>query len=343
MSYAYLVASALALVATLSVSRLHDFVARRWIVTGSLGLLLGSVAVFAVADGAMFGVGIAMLASGAAVFSVCISLFTVENVNKAALTAHESRRMVYNGLAWMVGPVFAAWLSGSLGPLAPFVLSAVFAGVALVYFWSIRLGPPTAFNPRAAGPGIAQNVPRFFRQRYLRIAYAVTLVRGVFWAGLFIYAPMYVVEAGLPTWMAGLLLSTAAGLLLASPLVQRAAERRGTRHVVVRGFTVLTAALLSLAWIGEPAPIGVAVWFVAAAGGAMIDVVANIPFMRTVRPREQVEMTTVFSTWREVSSMVAPAIGAAVLLIGPFRLYYVVLAGCTLLTGVWATWLPRRV
>lgn len=342
-SYAYLAGSSLALVATLSVGRLHDHMPRRWIVSTSLALLLLSVFVFSVASGPMFGAGIAMLASGAAVFSVCVSLFTIEAIPRADLTAHESRRMLYNGWAWMIGPALATWMHGSVGRLAPFALAGVVVALAVTYFWSIRLGPSPAFTPNAKGPSIAGNVPRFFRQRNLRIAYAITLVRAVFWMGLFIYAPIYVVEAGLPVWVAGVLLSTAAGLLLASPLIRRSAEKRGTRHVVVLGYVVLTLALGALASLGAPAASGVALWFVAAIGGAMVDVMANVPFMRTVRPAEQVEMTTVFSTWREVSSMLAPAIGAGVLLVGSFRLYYLALATATLLTALWATRLPGDV
>ena len=341
-SYAYLIGSSLALVATLSVGRLHDVMPRRWIVSMSLLMLLSCIVVFAVSSGPIFGAGIAMLAVGAAVFSVCISLFTIENITQAELTGHESRRMLYNGWAWMTGPALAGWLHITVGPLVPFVFAASAIAVGLGYFWSIRLGPGTAFTPTASVPPIAHNVPRFFRQRHLRIAYAITLVRAMFWVGLFIYAPLYVVDAGLPVWIAGALLSTAAGLLLVSPLIRRMADRHGTRSVVVAGYLILTVALGALAGLGEPTPAGVFLWFVAAIGGATVDVMANVPFMRTVQGHEQVEMTTVFSTWREVSGMLAPALGAVVLLVGPFRLFYLVLAVCTALTALWTTALPRQ-
>lgn len=342
-SYAYLIGSSLALVATLSVGKLHDLIARRWIVSISMAMLIVAVAMFAVASGPLFGVGIALLAIAAAVFSVCISLFTMESIPRANLTGHESRRMLYNGWAWMVGPALAGWMHGSLGTVAPFALAAAAAGTGLVYFWSVRISPSMAFTPKASAPPIAKNIPRYFRQPNLRIAYAVTLVRSMFWVGLFIYSPIYVVDAGLPVWVAGALLSTAAGLLLASPLIRRAAEGRGTRSVVVGGYVVLSAALGALAWLGQPTPIGVALWFIAAGGGATVDVVANVPFMKTVDEEEKVAMTTVFSTWREVSAMLTPAIGAVVLLVGPFQLFYLALAACTAFTAWWCRSLPEDI
>ncbi len=74
-----------------------------------------------------------------------------------------------------------------------------------------------------------------------------------------------------------------------------------------------------------------------------IDVVNNIPFMRTVRPRQRVEMTTVFSTWREMSALLAPAIAAAILLIAPFWTFYLLLATLAFITAAVATHLPRRI
>lgn len=342
-SYAYLIGSGLALVATLNVGRLHSLMPRRWIVSMSMLMLLAGIVIFATASGPVFGAGIALLSIGAAVFSVCISLFTIENIPKIDLTGHESRRLVFNGGAWMAGPAMASWLYADVGRFVPFAISGSAIAAGLVYFWSIRLGPSTAFTPKASAPPIVHNIPRFFRQRHLRLAYAVTTVRAIFWFGLFIYSPHYVVDAGLPVWVAGVLLSTAAGLLLASPLIRRTAERRGTRHVVIGGYLIIALALATLAWIGEPTTAGVLVWFIAAIGGAMIDVVANIPFMRTVAHHEQMEMTTVFSTWREVSAMLAPGLGAVVLLVGPFRLFYLAVALGSLATALWSITLPREV
>jgi len=61
-----------------------------------------------------------------------------------------------------------------------------------------------------------------------------------------------------------------------------------------------------------------------------------------VRPRERVPMTGVFSTWREVSSLLAPAIAAACIALGSFRLFYLVLASLAIATAVASTTLPRR-
>lgn len=341
-SYAYLGGSILALVATLNVGRLDNMMARRWIVTLSMALLATASVVLTFADGPLFVLGLGLLASEASIFSVTLSLYILDNIERRHLGFNEARRMVRNGWAWAIGPVLAVWLWSRYGRGVPLSLSIAFSGLALWYFWVMRLGPTQTFTPKSIAPSPLQNIPRFFRQRYLRIAYAVTLTRGLFWASLFIYAPLYVIEAGLPVWMAGAFLSTVASLLMLSPFVHRLSGRFGARAVIVSGFCSLGSSLIVLAALGEPKPIGVVVWVWAAAGASSIDVVNNVPFMRTVRPRQRVEMTTVFSTWREVSSLLAPAIAAATLAVAPFWTFYLVLAAFAFLAAVTATHLPRR-
>jgi len=187
-----------------------------------------------------------------------------------------------------------------------------------------------------------RNIARFFSQRHLRIAYAITTTRAVFWAALFVYGPIYIVEAGLPTWTAGVFLSVASSMLFIGPLVDRSARRFGTRQIIVAALVLMAAGMIGLALIGDARPVGVALWLLGAVGGAALDVLGNIPFMRMVKPRERIAMTTVFSTWREVSFLIAPAVAAGSLAVGSFWLLYVVIAVMLLATAVAATYLPRR-
>ena len=74
-----------------------------------------------------------------------------------------------------------------------------------------------------------------------------------------------------------------------------------------------------------------------------MDVLANIPFMRLVRPRERTEMTMIYSTWRDGAQLLTPLLVSGLLLIAAFEVFYLLLA--TLLFGAaWAaSYLPRRI
>ncbi len=342
-SYAYFAGACFALLATLNVGTFESAVPRRWVVTGALGaLMLGAVLFMGVRNGAL-AIGIGLVATEAAIFSVCLSLYIMEYIDKRDLLRNESRRMVHNGVAWMIGPIAGVWILRNMADWVPFALSLSITLGTLGFFWVLRLGPhPALQTPRAPAPSPLRNVPRFFRQRYLRISYAITVTRGVFWAAFFIYVPIYVVESGIAAFWTGIIFTVVAAMLLLSPFVERSTERHSTRVVVIVAFCIIGTGMSVLAALGDSRAIGLPIWLFAATGAVALDVLGNLPFMRTVKPRERLPMTTVFSSWREVSSLLAPGLAAVVLLVAPFWAYYAVIAGLCFVTAVFASFLPRR-
>lgn len=342
-SNAYFAGSCLALLATLNVGRFESWMPRRWVVTAALTGAVAANVLVITTDGPLLALAVALVNTQSAIFAVAISLFIMDYIGKRELARNESRRMVHNGVAWMVGPLLTITLYTEVAPWASFAASATVSLSALAYFWVIRLGPnPALAAPKSKAPSPLANIPRYFRQRYLRIAYCITLSRGVFWAALFVYAPLYILEADLPEKMTGGIVSIVAGLLLLSPLVLRVVDRTSTRAVIVVGFLLIAGSMAALALIGDARPIGLVFWITGAWGASWLDVVGNIPFMRTVKPRERTAMTTVFSSWCETASIAAPGLGALVLWVGDFRLYYAVVGALALSTAVYATYLPRR-
>ncbi len=342
-SYVFLGGAVITLLFTLNVDRLERRMQRRWVVTMSIGCLIAAMLLFVFAGGPFFAVAIGLRSAQASLFSVCLSLYIMDYIGRRELTTTESRRMVYSGGAWLVGPLVGIWLWTRIDTWAPFVLSIVVALAALAYFWRLRLHRnPVLLTPTTTVTHPLRNIARFVAQRHLRIAYAITTSRAVFWAALFVYGPIYVVEAGLPTWAAGAFLSTASAMLFVGPLVARSAERFGTRQLIIAAFVLMTASMTALALVGGATRFGVGLWLIGAVGGATLDVLGNIPFMRTVKPRERTAMTMVFSTWREMSFLIAPAIAAIALAVGSFRLLYLVIAMMLAATAVATSYLPRR-
>jgi hypothetical protein len=132
-------------------------------------------------------------------------------------------------------------------------------------------------------------------------------------------------------------------MLLWSPLVLRASQRVGVRTMLIVGFALIVTSLVLLTVIGEPRTLGVPAWLLGAAGGGTLDVLGNIPFMRLVKPRERTAMTAVFTTWREMSFLLAPLLAAGVLLIWPLWMLYPVLAVFAMVGAGAASTLPRRI
>lgn len=343
-STAYILASIMALAVTLNVGTFERLVQRRWVTTTSVTFLFVSAMLLGTTGGFPFVVGIGLTSAAASMFSVCLSLYVMDYIGKQDLTRNESRRIVYNGTSWLLGPSLGLLLWQRIDVVAPFLVSAAISIVVLVFFWRLRLtGNPVLVGPANLAINPLPAIATFFEQRNLRVAYAITFVRSVFWFSLFVYGPIYVVEAGMPVWAAGALLSAAAATLFIGPVVQRAADRYGSRRVIMVGFAIIGANMAALGSLGEPRSIGILFWLIAAVGGATLDVLGNIPFMRLVKPRQRTAMTGVFTTWRETSALVTPLMVSVVLLFGPFRVFYFVLSALVAMTAVSTSYLPRRI
>lgn len=340
---AYLLASILTLTITLNFAALERLLQRRWVVTLGVAFTMTAMTILILGEGMIMALAIGLQQAAASLFSVCLSLYIMDYIGKQELIYTETRRMLYAGIVWMVGPTLGLWLWENTTSWAPFSLT-VFAAVGMLsYFWYLRLGHGQGIQKaKSRSINVFKIIPRYFKQRPLRIAYWITMSRSIFWVTLFIYGPIYVIEAKLPVWAAGGLLSLASALLLISPLIRRFAGRIGTRQTIIIALVLVGYSMSMLYVIGEPKPIGLVFWVSAALGGVTLDVLGNIPFMRMVKPRERTEMTMIFSTWREGSQLLTPLLVSTVLLFAPFEIFYVLLALFLFGAAIKASFLPRR-
>ncbi len=339
----YTIAAVMTLLMTLNFATFERLLQRRWVLSMGCGFLVAAALALFYSKTYTLPFGIGLRSAAASVFSVSLSLYIMDYIGKRELIHVESRRMQYAGAAWLVGPFLGTFLLSTNARYLPFLLSAISALAALAYFWSLRLGQNqviTAAQSTASNP--FRSIAKFAGQKRLRIAYGITLSRSCYWVALFIYGPIYVVESGLPTWCAGVLLSGISVLLFFSPLVRKFSDAIGIRQLVVSGLLLTGASLLCLAILGKANPYGIIFWITGAIGGWVLDVLGNIPFMRMVRTRERTAMTTVFSTWREASELLTPVIVGLVLLWFQFHIFFLVLAIMHFASAVSATRLPRR-
>ncbi len=340
---AYLAAGILTLCITLNLGTLERLIQRRWLVTlGAFSLMLAAAFLFARTTW-LLPLGIGLRSAAASIYTVCMSLYIMDYIGKKELTLNESRRMQYTGAAWLIGPFAGSWLVENDLRDLPFLLSIIAAAMMLGYFWKLRLGDNKVLaqaQSKAKNPWLA--IKRYSGQKRLRIAYGITLSRSCFWVTLFVYGPIYLIESGLPVWSAGVLLSGVSGLLFFSPSIAKASQRFGTRTVIYVGLILTGLSLMGLGFLGEPTPWAIVFWITGALGGVLLDVLGNIPFMRSVKPRERIAMTAVFSTWREASELLTPLLVSAVLVLFPFHVFFFILAFMHFSSAVSTSFLPRR-
>ncbi len=317
---------------------------RRWVYT--IGIAASMVAALLLASHTIVGqaAGQYMRSAGASAMNVTLSLYILDHIQKSDYARVEPLRLAISTLSWTAGPTIGIWLYSYYGPLAPQLCVLAASLILLFVFWYLRLADATTLPSGTLQPfNPLKNVKRFASQPRLRMAWAIAFQRSVFWAALFIYGPILLIEGGLPKTLGGYLIS-ASQLILPLALVFGWLGRRiGVRPVIAQCFLLMAAGCFVAGLVGTHVPIVTVIFLLMAAVGATgLDGVGAIPYMRAVRLRERREMTSVYRTFIDVAEIVPGFAFALILSFLPTSSVYVVV-GVGALAMAFITWrhLPK--
>lgn len=312
----YFAVGVCSLLATLALPPIARHVPRRWIYT--IGVILyGIAAALGIAGGKAVTAALLCHTLGTAVVFVCFNAYVLDHVGKMDFGRLESLRLVYAGLGWSLGPVTGVWLLG-IWPPAPFVLIGIAACALLCMFWRTRLADGRV-NMQAgkASPRPFAYLPRFFSQPRLVAGWAFTVIRSCGWWVYIVYVGIFAVQNGLGDQVGGIALSLANIGLFLAPLMLRWMQRRSVRHAVRTGFLV-SASCFILATFASPLPwMTVALLILGSYFLILLDISGGLPFMMSVKPSQRTEMSAVYSSFRDVSGTLSPALAWVVLQFTP--------------------------
>jgi len=316
-SEAYLYIGIASLMVALFTPYLARFVPRRWLYTGAAGLMIiGNLfGAFGTVDFIVF----ALLANTIAlvVMTVCFNAYVMDYIERSSMSKNETMRLVYSGAAWAIGP-YAGVLLMDIRPEAPFIIAIIACLGLIAFFWYLRLGNGKVITKSKRPPANPLGyIPRFFRQPVLIAGWSFSVVRSIGWMIYIIYLPIFAVQNGLGDKLGGLCLSISNALLFLAPIILRFVYRTSVRTSIIVGFAG-SAACFFIATALTAIPMAVVVALIAGTFFLVVlDVVAGLPFLMSVKPSERTEMAAVYSTFRDVSGVASPAFAWFVLLFSP--------------------------
>ncbi|MGB8814601.1 MAG: MFS transporter [Paracoccaceae bacterium] len=315
---------------------------RRWMYT--MGPCLYLVAMALGASGGAIAVPMALLlaAMATATTFVCFNAYVLDYVARADLGRVQSMQMVYAATPWAVGPMLGVGLRSIWGPL-PFIVAGVFAVALLAAFWILRLGNGKQIT-RAKGPALnpLSYLGRFFMQPRLIAGWLFAVVRSCGWWVYVVYLPIFCIEAGLGDKVGGTALSISNALLFVSPLMAREVRRLSVRFAVRGAFAFCTVAFVAASLVAGWPWATVGMMMLASGGLVLLDVAGGLPFLMSVKPSERTEMAAVYSSFRDVSSVVTPGLAYMVLLVAPLAGIFAACGGLMAVTGLVAGRLHPR-
>jgi len=335
-SQVYFAIGLLSLLVTLVIPWISRRIPRRWMYSLAIATYIGSALICAMADSWLFAVGLGMFTFANVVVFVCLNAYIMDYVERVRLGECQALQLFYSGAAWTIGPFLGIWLMTLWKP-APFILSAIASSLLLLVFWVYRLGDGKAIQ---RGSSVQANpfayLFRFMRQPRLIAGWIFAVMKSCGWWIYILYLPIYAVENGHSEQLGGALLSLSNAFLFLTPLIIKAMRGR-VRLAIITGFFG-SGCLFFLAFI-NPTGSGLSILLLVLASMFLIllDVCAGLPFLMAVRPSQRTEMSAVYSTYRDVSSVITPGTASLVLLFGPLKAVFGVTAasflGCVLIAG----------
>lgn len=291
-------------------------VPRRWLYTlgGGLYILGCSLGML----GGNFVIGALMCCTlGTVTCFICLNAYVLDYIARPNLGRTESLRMFYSAFAWTAGP-FTGVLLWNLWKPAPFVLGAVFAAVLIAAFWWLRLGNGKLIaRAKAPAPNPLAFLGRFFAQPRLIAGWLFAVIRSCGWWVYIVYLPIFAIESGLPEKLGGAVVSATNGLLFTAPLLLAWVQRGSVRRAVRLGFLMAGTAFLLAALAAPVPPATVALMMLGSVFLVLLDISGGLPFLMAVKPSERTEMAAVYSSFRDVSGILTPGLGAVILLVAP--------------------------
>ena len=316
-SKVYFFVGIVSLVWGLMVPWANRLVPRRWMYT--CGGLMYFVGMGLALVGTPLSVGLSLGCNAMATVTifVCFNAYVMDYVDRPSLGRSQSLQMFYAAAPWAIGPMLGVWLHNLWWPL-PFLMAACFALALIITFWVLRLGNGKQIT-KAAGPAVnpLAYLGRFFAQPRLIAGWIFACIRSTGWWVYVVYLPYFCIEQGLGNNVGSVALSISNSMLFAAPLLLRLARRSSVR-VSVRWAFGLCGGLFLLSSLVAPLPwLTVGAMMLASVLLVTLDIVGGLPFLMSVKPSQRTEMSAVYSSFRDVSSIVTPGMAWVVLFVAP--------------------------
>lgn len=286
--------------------------------------------------------GLALQMFGGATIIICLNLYVLRNIPRQDFMRFEPVRILFSGGAWVIGPAMGVYLENHAAIWLPYTIAATISFVQLCIFMSMRMDKRqgiTVSQAYKANP--FRFVRRFFSQPRLILAWMLSLVRAGWWGLFYIYGPIYLVSSGLSAETSGIISSIGSAGMLTVIIWGWVGRRIGLRKLLMLGYGIAGTLTLMVAGTTDFPWVGAALLIAAAAGTSIIDSGGNVPFLRSVRPRERSEMTTVYATYRDASRLSFPAMYSLLLLVFPLPVVFLAGGSVMLVLSQCARKLPR--
>lgn len=231
----------------------------------------------------------------------------------------ENEGLIYTSinLAWLIGPLVAGFIAEEYGVNKVFLFAAGVVFLALILFQAFGL------KDERISKKIDKNSLKvfinFFKSKERFKAYILAGGGNFWWALIYTYIPIYIIQKGLSDMIVGyFLFAITIPLITSEYYFGKLAGKIGFKKIFMIGFSILTAICIYCFFISNIYLL-LGMLVLASFGVAMIESTTEAYFLDIITTSERDKYYGPFSTSIDSSSFVATMLGALVLLILPLK------------------------
>lgn len=184
------------------------------------------------------------------IFSLILTLATVlrlesfdilfrDESTKRELNSNEALMYSLLNIGWFIGPLIAGFILAKYGISMVFMVSSLFIFLTFLIF--LKIDPNLKKKNRdIIDSNIFNNIRNYIKDKKLRIPYLVAGGVEIWWALIYIYTPLFILDKGLGEEIVGFFLAAVTiPLILAEVEVGKMSEKFGFKKFIASGFFLL--------------------------------------------------------------------------------------------------------
>ncbi len=254
----------------------------------------------------------------------CFGILVRNKSKNDKVSKNEGVIYTASNIAWLFGPLIAGFIANRYG------LNKVFLFAVIILIFSFSLFHFFKVKDNHKVKKIDKNILRvakdFFSGKERRLAYVLGGGVNFWWALIYIYMPIYIIEHGLGDIVLGVFLAAiVVPLILFEYYFSRIAGRIGFKKIFFMGYFILgVCAVLCFVFNTPYVILGLLV--LASVGASMIEPTTEAYFFDIVSVKQRDRFYGPYNTAIEVGAFKATAVAAVILLFLPFEYIFLFFA-----------------
>jgi len=264
-------------------------------------------------------IGIIMSIAG----SLRITLFglIVRDKSRASNVA-KNEGLIFSFLnsAWFIGPILAGYISqrASFNYIFFFAGFLILISMIMFYFFKVKDNRVDKKIDRNALKVFAE----FFKSRERRLIYLVSCATSFWWALIYVYMPIFIIENGFSSFIVGFFISAVVVPLIACEYYfGKMAGSRGFKGLFFRGHFLVGIIAIFCFFFPNPAFV-ITIMILASFGIAMVEPTQEAYFFDITKKNERDKFFPPYTTSIDMGHLTANLLAAVILLLLPFKFIF---------------------